>query len=339
MGADGERGGANRRRHGVTAGLAALVIAVVGVSVLVGRYPVPLLQDPGQLFEDELTRNVILNLRLPRILAALLLGMALSGAGAVFQMVFRNPLVESGFLGVSQGAAFGAALAIVALGGGPLWVQGSAATFAFMGLGASVLIARRVRFGSWVLRLILAGIAVSALFAAGTGILKYTADPLRQLPDLTFWLLGGLWGITWRDVLQILPVVVPCLIVMLAMRWRLNLLSLQDETAASLGATIGVERAVLLSAAVASTAALVAKAGLVAWIGLIMPHVARRLLGSDAQRVVPGAMLLGGAFTVFCDDLARSLFAGEIPLGILTSVLGASVFIALLLRSDVGLRR
>lgn len=339
MSADPGRAVASPRRWPVTAGLVVLLLAIVAGSALLGRYPVPLFQDPGQLIHDDLTRGVVLNLRLPRILAALMLGMALSGAGAVFQMVFRNPLVESGFLGVSQGAAFGAALAIVALGGAPLLVQGSAATFAFLGLGASVLIARRVHFGSWVLRLILAGIAVSALFSAGTGILKYTADPLRQLPDLTFWLLGGLWGITWRDVLQLLPVVIPCLIVMLAMRWRLNLLSLQDETAASLGSAIKVERAVLLSAAVASTAALVAKAGLVAWVGLIMPHVARRLLGSDAQRAVPGAMILGGIFAVLCDDLARSLFAGEIPLGILTSVLGASIFIALLLRSGVGLRR
>ncbi len=339
MNPDPVRSVSPRRRWLLTAGLVVLLLVVVALSALVGRYPVPLLSDPGQLIHDDLTRGVVLNLRLPRILTALLLGMALSGAGAVFQMVFRNPLVESGFLGVSQGAAFGAALAIVALGGAPLLVQGSAAAFAFLGLGASVLIARRVRFGSWVLRLILAGIAVSALFSAGTGILKYTADPLRQLPDLTFWLLGGLWGITWRDVGQILPVVLPCLAVMMAMRWRLNLLSLQDETAASLGASIRVERAVLLSAAVAATAALVAKAGLVAWIGLIMPHVARRLLGSDAQRAVPGAMILGGIFAVLCDDLARSMFAGEIPLGILTSVLGASIFIALLMRSDVGLRR
>lgn len=319
--------------------LLALTALVLIGSALLGRYPVSLLGHPGQLFSDDLVRHVVLDLRVPRILVAFLCGMTLAAAGAVFQMIFRNPLVESGFLGVSQGAAFGAALAIVWLGGTPLVVQTSAATFAFMGLGGSVAIARRVRFGDWVLRLILAGIAVSALFAAGTGILKYTADPLRQLPDITFWLLGGLWGITWPDVLHILPVVIPSLLVMWAMRWRLNLLSMRDETAVSLGAAVWSERAVLLCAAVASTAAVVSKAGLVGWVGLIMPHVARRLVGSDAQKMVPTAMLLGGVFTVMCDDIARSMLAGEIPLGILTSVLGAAIFIALLMRPEAVLKR
>jgi iron complex transport system permease protein len=313
------------------------VLALLGISVLLGRYPSPL--QLGQLLDDELAQGVVLNLRLPRVLAAFLTGMMLSGAGAAFQMVFRNPLVEPGLLGVSQGAAFGAALAIVFLGGNPLLVQTSAAAFAFAGLGGSVMVARRVRFGDWVLRLLLAGIAVSALYASATGALKYLADPLRQLPDITFWLLGGLWGITWPDVLHILPVVVPALVVLWLMRWRLNLLALRDETAASLGVSAWAERAVLLAAAVAGTAAVVSKAGLVGWVGLIMPHIARRLVGADAQRALPASMLLGGIFTVICDDLARSLLPGEIPLGILTSVLGAAIFIVLLMRADVGVRR
>ena len=313
------------------------VLALLGISVLLGRYPSPL--QLGQLLDDELAQGVVLNLRLPRVLAAFLTGMMLSGAGAAFQMVFRNPLVEPGLLGVSQGAAFGAALAIVFLGGNPLLVQTSAAAFAFAGLGGSVMVARRVRFGDWVLRLLLAGIAVSALYASATGALKYLADPLRQLPDITFWLLGGLWGITWPDVLHILPVVVPALVVLWLMRWRLNLLALRDETAASLGVSAWAERAVLLAAAVAGTAAVVSKAGLVGWVGLIMPHIARRLVGADAQRALPASMLLGGIFTVICDDLARSLLPGEIPLGILTPVLGAAIFIVLLMRADVGVRR
>ncbi len=313
------------------------VPALLGISVLLGRYPAPL--QLGQLLDDDLAQGVVLNLRAPRVLAAFLTGMMLSGAGAAFQMVFRNPLVEPGLLGVSQGAAFGAALAIVFLGGNPLLVQTSAAAFAFAGLGGSVMVARRVRFGDWVLRLLLAGIAVSALYASATGALKYLADPLRQLPDITFWLLGGLWAITWPDVIHILPVVVPAVIVLWLMRWRLNLLALRDETAASLGVSAWAERAVLLAAAVAGTAAVVSKAGLVGWVGLIMPHIARRLVGADAQRALPASMLLGGIFTVICDDLARSLLPGEIPLGILTSVLGASIFIVLLMRADVGVRR
>jgi len=252
-------------------------------------------------------------------------------------MIFRNPLVDSGFLGVSQGAAFGASLAIVFLGGTAVAVQGSAAVFAFLGLAASYILARRIRLGDWVLRLVMAGIAVSALYSAATGGIKYLADPNRHLPDIIFWMLGGLWAITWKDVLQILPVIVPCLVVLYLLRWRLNLLSLRDETAFSLGVAPGRERLILLVAAVASTAAAVSKAGQIAWVGLIVPHIARRIVGSDSQRALPASMLLGGVFVLLCDDLARTALAGEIPLGILTSFIGTALFLVLLLRRKLEL--
>ncbi|MCX7840035.1 MAG: iron ABC transporter permease, partial [Anaerolineae bacterium] len=191
-----------------------------------------------------------------------------------------------------------------------------------------------LRYGGWVLRLVLAGIAVSALFSSGIGILKYAADPLRQLPEITFWLLGGLWSITWREVSYIAPIVLPALFILWLMRWRLNLLSLSDETAFSLGVAVGRERALLLIASVAATAAVVSVAGIVGWIGLIVPHIARRLMGTDAQHSLPVAMLLGGIFALICDDLARTLFAAEIPLGIFTSLFGAILF-ALLLMSNI----
>jgi iron complex transport system permease protein len=319
--------------------IAGLVLFCLGLSLFLGRYPSPFLTSPAALRDNDLARSLVLNLRLPRILAALLLGMVLSASGTTFQMVFRNPLVDSGFLGVSQGAAFGASLAIVFLGGTAAMVQGCAAAFAFAGLAASYFVARRIRLGDWVLRLVLAGIAISALYASGTGVLKYLADPLKQLPDITFWLLGGLWAMTWPDLLQILPVVVPSLVILYLMRWRLNLLSMRDETAFSLGATVGRERLVLLVVAVAASAAVVSKAGQIGWVGLIVPHVARRLVGSDAQRTMPGAMFLGGLFVLLCDDLARTVLPGEVPLGILTSFAGAALFLALLMRREVKVYR
>jgi iron complex transport system permease protein len=261
---------------------------------------------------------------------AFLLGAVLSASGAVFQMIFRNPLVDSGFLGVSSGAAFGASLGIIYLGGTALGVQASAAAFAFLGLAASYVIARRIRWGDWVFRLVLAGISIGALYSAGTGVFKYLADPHKQLPDITFWMLGGLWSVTWPDLWQVLPVAALGLAIMLLMRWRLNLLSMRDETAFSLGLTPGRERLVLLSAAVAATAVLVSKAGQVTWVGLIVPHIARRLVGSDAQRMIPASVLIGGIFVLVCDDLARAVLSGEIPLGILTSLFGTAVFIVLL---------
>ena len=319
--------------------LAAFVLAVLVISLAIGRYPANFVTTPADLYSDELGRKLLLNLRIPRVLSAFLAGMVLSAAGAVLQMVFRNPLVDSGFLGVSQGAAFGAGFAIVVLSGSPSVVQACAAGFACLGLLTSFGLARRIRFGDWVLRLVLGGIAISAVFSSGVGVLKYLADPLRQLPDLTFWLLGGLWATTWPDVLETVPVIVPSLVVIYLMRWRLNLLSLRDETAFSLGTSPTRERAVLLIAAVVSTAAVVSKAGIIGWVGLIVPHVARRVFGTDAQRAVPGSMLIGGVFVLLCDDVARTALAGEIPLGILTSLVGAALFIGLMLRGTVRMRR
>jgi iron complex transport system permease protein len=173
------------------------------------------------------------------------------------------------------------------------------------------------------------------LFSSGIGVLKYMADPLTQLPEITFWLLGGLWGVTWRDVAYVLPLVLPGLIVAFLMRWRLNLLSLNDETAFSLGTAPGRERTVLLMAAVAATAAVTSVAGIVGWVGLIVPHLARRLCGANAQVTLPTAMLIGGIFSVVCDDLARALLPGEIPLGILTALFGALLFLALMMRTTL----
>lgn len=319
--------------------LSAALFAILVLSIFVGRYPVPGWMSPGTLAEDEVARRLVLNLRLPRVLSACLLGMTLAAAGSVLQMIFRNPLVEPGFLGVSQGAAFGAALSIICLGGGALVMEGVATVFACVGLGLSYLVARHARYGGWILRLVLSGIAISALFSAGVGLLKYLADPLTELPDIVFWMLGGLWGITWSDLLYLLPAVALGLTVLYLMRWRLNLLSLDDDTGFSLGAAPGRERALVLVAAVAATASVVSVAGIVGWIGLLVPHVARRYTGADAQRALPAAMLLGGIFGLVCDDLARTLLPGEIPLGILASLFGALLFVAMLLSRNVRVRR
>ncbi len=205
--------------------LAVILVVVFILSLLLGRYPQLMILSPEQFQQDELARRLVLNLRLPRLICAVLLGMSLAAAGVVFQMLFGNPLVEPGFLGVSQGASFGAAFCIVFLANKGWMVQSAAAIFALLGLGLSYLLARRIRYGGWVLRLVLAGIAVSALFSAGVGILKYLADPLSQLPEITFWLLGGLWSVTWKQVLSILPAVLISLYLAYRMRWRLNLLS------------------------------------------------------------------------------------------------------------------
>jgi iron complex transport system permease protein len=326
-----------RRRALYILGLALAV--AFGLSLLIGRYPGVTILTPQQLAQDELAQRLVFNLRLPRLIAAVLLGASLAAAGTIFQMIFGNPLVEPGFLGVSQGAAFGAALCIV-LFGNALWlVQGSAALFAILGLAFSYFLARRVRYGGWVLRLVLAGIIVSALFSSGLGVMKYMADPLSQLPEITFWLLGGLYGMNWGQLLTILPPVLLGLFVAYRMRWRLNLLSLADETAFSLGAAPGRERALVLGAAVLATAAVISVAGMVGWVGLIIPHICRRLFGADSRQTLPAAILTGALFTLLCDDLARTLLPGEIPLGILTSLGGAAAFMILIVMRRLMIQR
>ncbi len=309
-------------------GLGAL--GLLTLSAFVGRYPAVPGLSPSLLRTDPLAQRLVLDLRLPRLLAAFLTGAVLAVSGLTMQMVFRNPLVEPGFLGVSQGAAFGAALAILYFSTSPWAIQASAAAFAMLGLAMTYILARKLRYGGWILRMVLAGIAVSALFSAGVGLLKYLADPLTQLPEIVFWLLGGLWATRWDNFLVILPPTLTALVLLFLARWRLNLLSLSEEAAFSLGASPGRERLALLTLAVVATAAVVSLAGMVGWVGLMIPHLARRLFSADARYALPASLLLGGTFTLLCDDIARTLVNGEVPLGILTSLLGAMAFMALL---------
>ena len=302
--------------------LVLVLVLAAGGSLFIGRYPAAL--------TDPLAQSLILNIRLPRIAVAILLGLSLGAAGTVFQMVFSNPLVEPGFLGVSQGAAFGAALCIVALSANPIAVQAVAVVCALAGLGLSYLLAKVFRYGGWILRLVLAGISVSALFSAGIGIVKIVADPLARLPEITFWLLGGLWAVSWKSVIFILPPIVVGLTLVMVLRWRLNVLSLDDRVAHSMGAAPNSERLLVLLAATLATAAAVSVSGLIGWVGLMVPHAARRLFGSDASKSLPSAMVLGALTVIVCNDVARAALPIEIPLGILTSILGAGFFVVLM---------
>ena len=259
--------------------LLILLIIILALSIFIGRYPKPFWMPLEVLVEDTLAQRLVWLLRLPRILTAAMLGATLAVCGTVLQMIFRNPIVEPGFLGVSQGAAFGAAIAILWLGGNRLTIELSASLFALLGLAGSFILARTIKFGGWVLRLILSGIVVSALFSSGLGVLKYLADPLTQLQEITFWLLGGLWSVTWQDLLYVAPVVIIGLTIVYLMRWRLNVLALGQDTAFSLGAETTRERLILLVAAVSATAVFTAVSGIVGWGGLIVPQITRQVFG------------------------------------------------------------
>ncbi|MEX2444025.1 MAG: iron ABC transporter permease [Alkalispirochaeta sp.] len=312
---------------------------VVGASLLLGRYPEPGFMSISRLLNDPLALRLLLELRLPRTIAAILLGAALASSGVVMQMLFANPLVEPGLVGVAQGAALGAAVTIVLTDGGSWAIQAGAAAGALVGLATAYRIARRLRFGGWILRLVLSGIAVSALLSAGVGLVKFVADPLEQLPTITFWMLGGLWNVGWDTLVPILPAVLAALLILFLGRWRLNVLSLQDRVSFSLGATPRRERLVLLIAATVAVAAVISVAGIIGWVGLIIPHAARRLFGADAGMALPASALLGAIFVVPADAFARTVTAGEIPLGIVTSLLGATAFLVLMMTNNIRIER
>ncbi len=310
--------------------IAAVLILSMFLALFTGRYPVPGISFAAFQPENTLLLKIITLIRMPRILTAVLTGAVLAASGFVFQMLFANPLVEPGFLGVSQGAAFGAAGSILLFGYSPAIIQTSAFFFALAGLILSLYLASHFHFGGWILRLVLAGIAVSAIFSSGLGFIKYMADPLSQLQDITFWLLGGLWNADWQTFFSILPVCSASLIIMFLFRWRINILSLDDRTAFSSGISPKWEKRFILLTATAGTAAAISVIGLVGWIGLIVPHIARRIIGANSRQALPLTMLTGSLYLVLSDTAGRTLLSGELPLGIITSITGALLFMVIL---------
>jgi iron complex transport system permease protein len=323
--------------------LVAAVVAVFLGSFLIGRYPVAPLMVlrviagslwPGASDVSAVVQSVVLNVRLPRIGAALLVGAGLSLSGACYQGVFRNPLVSPFILGVSAGAGFGAALAILYLPY-PGMLPLSAFVFALLAVGICFAMARTYRAAP-TLVLILSGVVVGALFTALLSLLKYSADPESLLPVIEFWLLGSLSGVTARDLLMLLGLFLPCASVLFALRWRLNLLALGDDEARSLGVNVMRLRLVVIVAATLIAASTVAVAGIVGWVGLVIPHAARILVGADFRRVLPASVALGACYLMVVDDLARTMTAAELPIGVLTALVGAPVFALLLRRSRLG---
>lgn len=316
--------------------LSAPTFAALAAAFAFGPYPLSpadalaaLLAGPAAT-DDAAT--VVWSLRLPRIAAGLLVGMALSAAGAAYQGMFRNPLVSPDILGVSAGAGLGASLAIL-FGLALPAVQASAFCGGLLAVGAVYFVAGHVRRHDPVLVLVLAGVAVGTLFGAGISLVKVLADPTVQLPSITFWLLGGLNAVAPGDLALAAPLVAVGLVPMFLLRWRVNLLSLADEEAAALGVNVARLRLTLIAAATLMTAAAVSIAGIVGWIGLVVPHAARLLVGPEFSRLLPASLLLGGGFLVAADTLARTATAIELPLGILTAFVGAPVFLWLLART------
>jgi iron complex transport system permease protein len=323
-------------------GLAALLALLMLAAALVGAYPVSLAELTAAIGR-RLTGaaplgqidTVLFEVRFPRVLAAVLGGAALAGAGAAYQTLFRNPLVSPDILGVSTGAGLGAVLGIFL----SLPVIGIQLAAFAMGLATVALvyaIAAAVRGRDPILVLVLAGVVVGSLAGAAISLLKILADPYDQLPAIVFWLLGSFSAIRKGEVWTALPMVFIGLVPLLALRWRINVLSLGDEEAKALGVEAGRLRLAVIAAATLMTASVVAIAGVIGWVGLVIPHIARMAVGPSFDRLLPTAMLMGASYLVLVDTLARTMARIEVPIGILTAILGAPFFLWLLMRGREG---
>ncbi|GEO80031.1 FecCD family ABC transporter permease [Pararhodospirillum oryzae] len=333
-----------RARWGLL-GLGAVLAALFVLSFTVGQYPVSPLAALGVLVSQAVpldpfwppqVETVMLHIRLPRILGALVVGAALATSGAAFQGVLRNPMVAPDILGVASGAGFGAALALL-LGWGGLALQGMAFLAGLTAVGITYALGMgRSRSGDGVLILVLSGLIVGNVFMAGISLVKVMADPNNTLPVITFWLMGSLASVQGADLVRALGPMAVGLCLLTLVRWRLNLLCFGDDEARALGVNVTMTRLAVIAAATLMTACAVALSGVIGLVGLIVPHMARGLVGPDFRVLLPASALLGGVFLLAVDDLARVMTVGEIPLGILTSLIGAPFFIMLLVRARRG---
>lgn len=321
----------------LTGGLAACLAALAFLAVMVGQYGLTPAQTLAALLGqgDPQAGIVVWNIRVPRVAAALLVGAALAAAGASYQALFRNPLVSPDILGVSAGAGLGAVAGIF-LSLPVAAIQASAFLGGMAAVGFVTLVASLVRNTDRTLTLVLIGVVIGALAGAATSLLKVMADPYDQLPAITFWLLGSLASVTAEDILPALPMVLIGLVPLAVLRWRINVLSLGDEEARALGIEVGSTRFIVIAAATLITASVTALAGVVGWVGLVIPHIARMLVGPGFGRLLPVSALIGAGYLLIVDTLARTIAQVEVPLGILTAVIGAPFFVWLLAHGRRG---
>ena len=307
--------------------LAAALLALFLLSFWLGRYDVP----PSDVIRILLSRifpmdaswteqmeAAVLNIRLPRILLACMVGCSLATAGTAYQSVFRNPMAAPDILGASSGACFGAALAFIS---------------SLLSVALVYTIARRTK-GNRVTSLLLAGVMIGSLFSACTSYVKLVADPSNQLPAITYWLMGSLSGTRMNVVAFAAVPMLIGLAPLLILRWRINLLTLGEEEARSMGANTNRLRLVVILCATVLTAASVAVSGMIGWVGLVIPHLSRKLVGNDCRHLLPASALFGAIFLLLVDNISRNLLATEIPIGILTAFVGAPFFLYLMTRKE-----
>ena len=313
-----------------------LPIILFFASFLIGRYPISPIDVINtvlspifpQLEVSPTITTIVFEIRLPRILAAMIVGAALAMAEAAFQSIFKNPLVSSDLLGVSNGAGFGAALAII-LSGSNAVVQIFAFIFGLISVSITYLISRAYKAGG-ILILVLSGVAISAFFNALISAIKFIADPDDKLPEIVYWLMGSLASVTMDKLVMILIPIIIGFAILLSLRWHMNLLAMGDEEAQSLGLNPSRVRLLIITGCTLLTSAAVSISGVIGWIGLVIPHMTRMIVGPDNRILIPASLSFGASFLLLIDNISRAVISIEIPIGILTAIIGVPIFLYLL---------
>ncbi len=330
----------NRSKRAIL--LLILPLLSVAVSLFFGRFYI----NPGTVVKVLLSKiiplhqtwsgtmeTVIFQVRLPRVFLALLVGAALSISGSSFQGMFQNPLVSPDILGVSSAAGFGASVAIL-LSGDSLTIHIFALSFGIMGVIFAYMLSR-IHKMTPILMLVLSGVIVSAFFSALISLIKYIADPFEKLPAITFWLMGSLSTASIKDILMIFFPMLAGTSGLLILGWRINILSMGDEEARSLGIKSELLKGIVIICATILTASAVCVSGIIGWVGLVIPHIARMVVGPDHCKLLPASLSIGASYLVLIDTVARTVSSAEIPLGILTAIIGLPFF-AYLIRKTKG---
>lgn len=331
-----------RRSACLAAALIALPVVFLVGSLALGAYAI----SPFEVFEiivsrftgntegvDQMAAGIVWQTRLPRALAAALVGAGLAATGALFQGLFRNPLAAPDTLGVSNGAGFGAGLAII-LGASAVGTQLGAIAFGLAAVGLTFAVVSRGRANT--VTLILSGMLIGSLFSSLVALLKFVADPTEKLPQIVYWLMGSLSNITYESILMILPLYIVAMAVLFLYRWRVNVLSLGDKEAKSFGLNVARDRGILIVACSVVTALVVSISGIIGWVGIVVPHLARMLVGPDFRRLLPASISLGICYLIAIDDLCRTVTAFEIPIGVITGIIGVPMFLCFIYRRKVS---
>lgn len=314
-----------------------ILIFVFFLSLVIGRYHINFFESVKIIVSrfihidkswDDLSESVIFTLRLPRTIAAILVGMALSVSGATYQSIFRNPMCAPDLLGVSSGACVGAAIAIL-FDGTSFVIQSFAFVFGIVAVFITILIPKMMRNNSTTI-LILSGIVVSSLMSSIISFIKSVADADTKLAEITYWTMGSFANVNIKNIIEILPFILPSVIIIVLMRYRLNVLSLGDKEAKTLGVNLNVTRNIFIVCSTIATASCVCISGTIGWVGLIIPHVSRILIGSDNKKMIPLSITIGAIFMLIIDILCRTLSTQELKISILTGIIGAPFFILIL---------